>query len=91
MPRVSVGEDAQPAPLSMAMVEEAVRRMNNAHNVRFVQLLKATKEEAERTEARHREVLEQLKVPEARDLSGGNRLSDEEESDDEDDKAVLVK
>ena len=88
---MSVGEDAEPAPLPLAMVEEVVRRINNAQNVRFIQLLKATKEESERTEARHREVFEQLKVPEARDLSGDNRLSDEEESDDEDDKAVLVK
>ena len=91
MPRVTVGEDAEPAPLTMAMVEEMMKRINSAQNFRFGQLLKATKEESERTEARHREMLEQLKVPEARDLSGGNRLSDEEESDDEDDKAVLVK
>ena len=88
---MTVGEDAEPAPLPMAMVEEMVKRINSAHNVRFVQLLKVTKEESERTEARHREMLEQLKVPVARDLSGDNRLSDEEESDDEDDKAVLVK
>ena len=88
---MTVGEDAEPAPLTMAMVEEMMKRINSAHNVRFVQLLKVTKEESERTEARHREVLEQLKVPVARDLSGDNRLTDEEESDDEDDKAVLVK